>query len=738
MHPVHSRAPACPSPSNRMNRLILSSLLALSTPVLAVEGMWQPHQLPAIEARLKKAGIAVDPKQLAELTRYPMNAVVSLGGFCTASFVSPMGLIVTNHHCALGSIQFNSSAERNLIAQGFLAGTLGEELPAEPSLRVYVTESITEVSERVVKSLADDMDGLARFVAIDRAQKALVAECEQDPGYRCDVYVFHGGAQYFLVRQMQIRDVRLVYAPPAAIGNYGGEVDNWMWPRHTGDFAYYRAYVGPDGKAADFSESNVPYRPQSHLRLQPAGLKEGDFAMVAGYPGRTNLHRLAEEVAETAEWAYPQQIQKFRKSLALIEANTQGRPDAALKYASAVAGASNYLKKFEGTLAGFAKAGTLRAKVAEEAAILKWARKHEQATGLAGHAALRQQLAAQRTNRERDGWLQTLGSLSLYAAARDLVRLPVERAKPDAERQFGYQLRDEPRLEARLQQIDRRYDPQVDRALMAWVLGELIALPAAQRIPELDRWVTGGDGEPTAGLLAQRLDALYAGTRIGDATQRSAWFKADAAEIAASTDPALALARALLPATLRIEEETERFQGEELRHRPAWMASRIAYARARGEEVYADANRSLRISFGTVRGYTPRDGMRFDAFTDLTGLAEKHTGQTPFDATARQLEAIRGGQFGPYAVDGTVPVNFIADLHITNGNSGSPILNARAELVGLAFDGNLGAIGAEWLFDPKITRTIGVDVRYMLWVMDAVDGAHRLLEEMGVKPAFAR
>jgi hypothetical protein len=721
-----------------MKRLILTSLLALPTHALAIEGIWQPQQLPVIEAQLKQAGIAVDPKQLAELTRYPMNAVVSLGGFCTASFVSPMGLIVTNHHCAFGSIQFNSRPERNLIEQGFLARTLGEELPAEPSLRVFVTESITEVSDRVREGLADDFDGLARFAAIDRAKKALVAGCEQDPGYRCDVYVYHGGAQYFLVRQMQIRDLRLVYAPAAAIGNYGGEVDNWMWPRHTGDFAYYRAYVGPDGKAAEFSESNVPYRPKSHLRLQPAGLEDGDFAMVVGYPGRTNLHRLAEEVADTAEWSYPQQIAKLRKSLALIEEHTRGRPDAAIKYASSVAGASNYLKKFEGTLEGFSKAGTVRAKATEEAAILKWARKHDQAEGLAGHAALRAQLAAQRAWRERDSWLQTLGSLPLYAAARDLVRLSVERAKPDAERQVGFQLRDEPRLDARLQQLDRRYDPRVDRALLQWTLGELVALPAGQRIPELDRWVAGGDEEPTPALLAKRLDELYADTRIGDAAQRAEWFKADRAAIAAADDPALELARALLPALLRIEDDTKRFQGEELRNRPAWMATRIAYARASGEEVYADANNSLRISFGNVGGYRPRDGVRYEAFTDLAGLVEKHTGEPPFDATARQLAAIEARNFGPYAVDGTVPVNFVADLHITNGNSGSPILNARAELVGLAFDGNHGAIGAEWLFDPKITRTIGVDVRYMLWVMDAVDGAHRLLEEMGVKPAFAR
>lgn len=720
-----------------MKKLALVSLLALGTQAHAVEGMWQPHQLPAIEAQLKKAGIAVDPKQLSELTAYPMNAVISLG-FCSASFVSPMGLAVTNHHCAYGSIQYASTPERNLIEQGFLANTLGEELPVEPTLRIWVTESITEVSERVRAAVPADADGRARFDAIDKTRKALVAECEADKSYRCDVYVFHGGAQYFLVKLLQIRDVRLVYAPASAIGRFGGDVDNWVWPRHTGDFSYYRAYVGPDGKPADYSESNVPYRPKSHLKLQPAGLKDGDFAMIAGYPGRTNRYRLSGEVRDAIEWQYPKLIERLRASLAIIDEQTRGREDAALKYASNVAGLNNALKNYEGNLDGFRKIDAVGAKSREEKEILAWARKHEHQAGIAGFEALERQIAEQRKTRERDQLLGLLASLPLYAAARDVTRLASEREKDDAERQAGYQQRDEARLQGRIQQLDRRYDPQVDRALMGWLFGQLIALPAAERIPELDAWVSGGEGEATPEQLATRLDALYAGTQFGDAEKRMVWFKASRAEIEASTDSALVLARALMPALLRIEGESKRFQGEETHNRPAWMDARIAWAHAHGGELYADANASLRITFGNVQGYAPRDGVRYEAFTDLAGILEKHTGSDPFDATERQLAAIREKRFGPYAVNGTVPVNFVADLDITGGNSGSPVLNSRAELVGLAFDGNYEAISSGWLFNPTLQRSIGVDVRYMLWVMDAVDGAHRLIEEMGLKPAFAR
>ena len=718
-----------------MNRLAFAIALTLAGPAYAVEGMWQPSQLPAIEADLKKAGIAVDPKQLADLTKYPMNAVVGLG-FCTASFVSPMGLVVTNHHCGYGSIQINSTPERNLLRDGFLAKTLGEELPGEPTLRVYVTESITDVTDKVRGVLTDKQTGRERFDAIDKQQKALVAECEAVKGYRCDVYVFHGGAQYNLIKQMEIRDVRLVYAPPEAIGKFGGDVDNWIWPRHTGDFSYLRAYVGPDGKPADYSESNVPYRPKAHLKVQPAGVAEGDFTMSAGYPGRTNRYRLSEEVNDAIGWQYPTLIGRYEKLLGLIADGTRERPDAAIKYASLVAGLENATKNFHGNLDGFAKIDAVGSKAAEEAQILAWAQKNKQPEAAARLQALKEQLAEARGRRDRDQLLQMLGSTGLYATSKDLYRLSVERTKPNAERELGYQERDEVRIEGRLKQLDRRFDPQVDRDMLGYLLGLYLELPAGQHVAELDRWIAGGEGAPDAAKLKTRLDALYANTKLADGEERLKWFKADRKAIEASNDPALQFAVAMMPAWLRVEDQIKTYQGQETRNRPAWMNTRIAYAHAQGKEVYADANNSLRVTFGNVKGYSSRDAVTYAPFTHLEGVVEKHTGVDPFDATKNQLAAIGAKKFGTYAVDGKVPVNFLSDLDITGGNSGSPALNKRGELVGLAFDGNYESISSGWLFNPVLTRTINVDVRYMLWVMDAVDGAHRLLEEMGVKPQF--
>ena len=720
-----------------MKRLAFAITLSLASQAHAVEGMWQPYQLPAIEADLRKAGIAVDPRQLADLTKYPMNAVVGLG-FCTASFVSPMGLVVTNHHCAYGTIQINSTPERNLLRDGFLAKTLGDELPGEPTLRIYVTESITDVTEKVRGVLSDKQSGRERYDAIDKQQKTLVAECEAVKGYRCDVYVFHGGAQYNLIKQMEIRDVRLVYAPAEAIGKFGGDVDNWIWPRHTGDFSYYRAYVGPDGKPADHSEANVPYRPKAHLKVQPAGVSDGDFVMIAGYPGRTNRYRLSEEVNDAISWQYPTVIGRYQKILALIDENSRERPDAAIKYASLVASLENGLKNFQGNLDGFAKIDAVASKRAEEAQILGWADKNQHLEAAAGFSALKAQLAEARSRRDRDSLLQLLGSTGIYATSKDLYRASRERSKPNALREVGYQERDEVRIEGRLKQLDRRYDAKVDRAILGYVLETYLALPPAEHIAELDAWIAGGDGVADESKLKARLDELYSKTTLADVEQRLKWFKADSRAIEVSDDPALRFAVAMMPAWLRIEDQIKTYQGQETRNRPAWMNARIAFAKSQNREVYADANNSLRVTFGNVMGYSARDAVSYAPFTYLEGVLEKHTGKDPFDATAPQLAAYRARKFGPYAVDGKIPVNFLSDLDITGGNSGSPALNKRGELVGLAFDGNYEAISSGWLFNPVLTRTINVDVRYMLWIMDAVDGAHRLLEEMGVKPQFKK
>jgi hypothetical protein len=714
-----------------MKRLSLACLSALAcTSASAVEGMWQPHQLPQLVEQLKAQGLQIDPKRISELTAHPMNAVVAFG-FCTGSFVSPYGLVVTNHHCAYNSIQFNSKPEKNLLKEGFNAKLQSDELRAEPTMRILVTDAITDVTKQISGGVK--ATGRKRFDEIDARMKSAVAKCEQTKGYRCDVYSFHGGAQYFLVRQMEIRDVRLVYAPAEAIGKFGGDIDNWMWPRHTGDFAFYRAYVGPDQKPADASDKNVPYLPKSYLKVSGAGIKEGDFAMIAGYPGRTNRYRLAEEVADAISWSYPKQIARTSKILALIDEHSKDRPDAQVKYAGSVAGLNNGLKNFEGNLDGFKRVDVVAVKTAEEQAILEWAAQHAP-DGVKGYQGLKQIIADNRGRRDRDQILQQLGTTAMVAAARDLYRLSIEREKPNAKRELGYQERDEIRISGRLQTLERRFDAKVDRAILEYLLSEYAALEPSQRIAELDRWIgLKADGSHQ---LKATLDAFYAGTELGDTSKRLSWFDKSKRELEASDDQALKFAVMMMPAWLRIEDQVKTNAGLESVYRPQWMNARIAYAAAQGKIIYPDANNSLRVTFGQVKPYAPRDGMLYQALSSHRGLLEKHTGVDPFDATQKQLDAIKAKRFGPYADGEVLPVNFLADLDITGGNSGSPMMNGKAELIGLAFDGNYESIASGWLFNGEVTRTIGVDARYMLWVMDAIDQADRLIEEMGLKPAL--
>ncbi|MGH8075525.1 MAG: S46 family peptidase, partial [Lysobacter sp.] len=290
-----------------MRYSMLTSAIALAGVMgsaTAGEGMWVPQQLPEIAGPLKKAGLELPPEQLADLTGDPMGAVVSLGG-CTASFVSPQGLVVTNHHCAYGAIQLNSTPENNLIDKGFNAPTRADEVSAGPNARIYVLDSIQDVTTQVRDAIAAAPDAAGRSHALEAIEKRLVADCEADEGYRCQFYSFAGGNTYRLFKNLEIKDVRLVHAPPNSVGSYGGDVDNWMWPRHTGDFSFYRAYVGPDGKPAAFAEDNVPYQPEHWLKVTQESLETGDFVMVAGYPGRTARYALAAEFDETAQWTYP-------------------------------------------------------------------------------------------------------------------------------------------------------------------------------------------------------------------------------------------------------------------------------------------------------------------------------------------------------------------------------------------------------------------------------------------------
>ena len=329
-----------------MQKTLLAMALATATAGLAPtvhadEGMWVPQQLPEIAGPLKKAGLKLDPKQLADLTGNPMGAVVSLGG-CTASFVSPQGLVATNHHCAYGAIQLNSTPDKNLIRDGFNAGATSNELSAGPNARIYVLDSITDVTEQAKAAMASaGNDPLKRTEALDTFEKQITSTCEADAGFRCRVYSFMGGNSWRLFKNMEIKDVRLAYAPPSSVGKFGGDIDNWMWPRHTGDFAFYRAYVGKDGKPAAYSTDNVPYAPKHWLKLADKPLGAGDFVMVAGYPGRTDRYALVADFENTETWRYPAIVKAYNDQIALVGAAGKVDPDIAVKYASSMAGWNN-------------------------------------------------------------------------------------------------------------------------------------------------------------------------------------------------------------------------------------------------------------------------------------------------------------------------------------------------------------------------------------------------------------
>jgi hypothetical protein len=718
-----------------MNKTLIA-LAILSTAAHADEGMWMPQQLPQVAKQLKAAGLKLDPAKLTQLTEFPMGAIVSLGG-CSASFVSPQGLVATNHHCVYNSVAHNSTPQNDLLANGFLAKSFADEVPATPGTRIFVTKEVVDVTAKIITPEVAKLNGKKRSDAIEKNQKAMVAECEKDEGHRCTVSAYYGSLEYYKIKQLEIRDVRLVHAPPAGVGKFGGDTDNWMWPRHTGDYGFYRAYVSKDGKAADFSKDNVPYVPKHVLKLAKEGVKEGDFIMVAGYPGRTNRHRLPSEVDFTFGWNYPQFVKASGDNLAIIAAETKDNKDSALKYAGQVANINNYYKNRQGMLDSYAGSDFLARKTKEHEELKAWVnsdakRKAEYAAGIAQV----EELIAKRDADVKREFELSYSQPRLLNTARTLYRLTNETQKPDVERKAGYQERDLKRIEASVAALVRNYDEKVDKALVLHHLAKYAAMPKAERNANWDAAIGIVDGMDAAALKAA-IDKLYAGSKLGDAAERKAWLGKKPADFQASNDSFIKAAVAMYEVAMKEEAEEEELAGSLQQAYSSYMKAKIAYMKTKGQAVYPDANSTLRVTFGKIAGrpWGTADGTAWTAFTTVKGVAAKATGEGEFNAPKAQLDAIKNKDFGKYVdpVLKSVPVNYLATLDITGGNSGSAALNAKGEFIGLAFDGTLDSIISDWDFNNANTRDIQVDLRYMLWNMKHVDKADNLLKEMGAE-----
>lgn len=705
-----------------MKARLLGAAALLAAPALADEGMWLPSQTAAIGNEMRRAGLMLDPANLGALDAAPLNAIVSLGG-CSAAFVSPQGLVVTNHHCVYDSIQYNSKPDADYLTNGFLAKSLADELPATPGSRIFVIEALRDVSAAMNQGLSSRVVGLARYNRLDANRKTLIAACEKQPNRRCDVRAYFGGARYFLQQQLEIKDVRLVYAPAGGVGNFGGETDNWMWPRHTGDWGFYRAYVAPDGSSATYSKDNVPFKPHAWLKVATDGVKDGDFVMVAGFPGTTS--RLA--TAAEARFNFGEYAPLFQRLLSdysdLIAKTTAGDKDAAIRYASIIKGADNYKKKTLGELAGADAINLDGRKASEQAAYRTWINadasraRYATAAQVLDSLIAEDQVATLATLR-----LSTINRAQLLSSARVAYRFAKEHAKPDAQREAGYQDRDHQLLIERLTRVERRYVPRIDRAIFEQALGVYDEAPAERR-----------DAAFEARLKDIGLDRLYADTKLADTATRVAWLDRPAADFEASGDPFIRLAVALYPGDIAAEQRDKDRAGRLQAARSVYTEGQTAYSASQGHTLYPDANGSLRFTYGHVAGRS-RDGQSWTPFTTAEGFIAKQTGRGDFNAPANVIAAMKAKDWGRYAAPalGTLPIDFMSTVDITNGNSGSSTLNARGEFVGLAFDGTLDGVISDWAYDAALNRTIHVDSRFMLWTMDKVDGAQRLLAEMGV------
>jgi hypothetical protein len=708
--------------------LVIPALLLAATTAQADEGQWQPYQLPQLKSELKRIGITIPAEKLADLSKHPMSAIVALPG-CSASFVSDAGLVVTNHHCAYGAIQRNSTPEHNYIADGFLAKTRAEELAGGPNSLVYVTDKVENVTARVLKDVTPAMSGKQRNEAVEKAVKALIAECESDKSYRCSVPAFHRGLEYYRIRQMMIRDVRLVYAPANSLGDFGGDIDNYEWPRHVGDYSFLRAYVGKDGRPADPSPDNVPYHSKDFLVVSAAGLKNGDPVLLAGYPGRTSRYKLPSEIRYARDAAYPAKASEIQSDLDVIAASTKDSAASAVRYASVVKSLNNVMKKTRGLMDGFARKDVAAIKDVQDAEFRAWYGKQ---TGVSKTmlAELDAMIAADIALSDEEFGYSVATTGDLLKSGATLYRLAQESAKPDAERETGYQQRDLTFIKARLNRLEQSYVGAVDQARFTAALQRYARLPKSMHVTGLDALLPSVDAVP----------ALYAQSQLGATAKRIAWVGKDAAAITASDDAFLKLAVKLDGVTQALKERRKELDGNLERVIPQYMAAVIAWKKSQGKPVYPDANSTLRVTYGTVSPYSPKDGITKGPFTTIEGIVEKNTGKEPFNAPDKLLAAIKAKRYGQFKdpVLGTVPVDFLTSADTTGGNSGSAVMNGKGELIGLNFDSTYESITKDWYFDRDITRAIHLDIRYMLWVMAEVDHADNLLKEMTIKYPTAK
>ncbi|WBA43338.1 S46 family peptidase [Hymenobacter canadensis] len=713
--------------------LLALLLLTLAAPARADEGMWLPLLLKQLnEADMQKKGLKLTADQIYSINQGSLkDAVVQFGGGCTGEIISNEGLLLTNHHCGYGQIQQHSSVENDYLTKGYWAMDRSQEL-TNPGLTATFIIRMEDVTGQVLagvptRNIAEaDREKLVQ-TNIQRISLAAV----QGTHYQAFIRPFYNGNEYYMFVTEVFQDIRLVGAPPSSIGKFGGDTDNWAWPRHTGDFSIFRIYAGPDNKPAPYSAQNVPFKPRHHLPISLAGVQPGDFTLVFGFPGRTNEYLTSWGVDEVYSVSNPAKIKVRDARLRVLDADMKASDKVRIQYAAKYAGIANYWKKWIGENRGLKKLDAVRVKQEQEAQFQQWASAGDEARR-AAYAPLLPQLQQQyATVRDytlaRDYVTEAAMGVELLAYANSLLPLAemVDKKLPAAELAAAV---DKARGGTTnfFKNSTLATDQKVAAALLPlYANGTPPALlPAYVKTLQQQYAAKGGWNA----YVAQ----LYGKSRLTSNESAQAVLNevAEGNARALLDDPAAQLAAAIIGNYRTAILPTYTAATDQIA-----LLQRTYVAGLRQQQTtrkfYPDANSTLRVAYGQVQPYAPADGTKYDFYTTLDGIMEKADPTNPdFEVPARLAELYKNKDFGPYAYKGTVPVAFIATNHTTGGNSGSPVINGRGELIGTNFDRNWEGTMSDIMFDPDRVRNITLDVRYMLFVVDKFAGAGHLVKEM--------
>ncbi len=694
----------------------------------ADEGMWL---LPLIEklnmGKMTELGLKLSAEDIYSLNKASVkDAIIIFGGGCTGEIVSSQGLILTNHHCGYGSIQQHSSVDHDYLRDGFWAMSKDQELP-NPNLAVTFLIRIEDVSAQILANVKPGMSETDRTTAINEVRQTIEKKATEGNNYRAQVGSFYGGNYFYLLVYERYNDVRLVGAPPTSIGKFGSDTDNWEWPRHTGDFSVFRVYSGPDGKPAPYSKDNVPLKPKHYLPVSIKDLNKGDFAMIMGYPGRTNRYMTSFEINEQLQIVHPDRIKIRGIKQDIWMKDMQTNQKINIQYASKYFGSSNYWKYSIGQKAGLERLNVKAKKEEIENQFNKWVvatperkAKYGEAlnmikTSVEGRAEYFN--ALQYINEcmqgcELFGLNRGVGNLIAALKTGDKQKIS------DATTQFKNNAAD----------FYKDYNPPTDLKSMKAMLNLYRADVPAKFHPDFYTLVVD---KKFKGSIDKFVDDLFAKSVFSSESKLNA-FLAKPVLKTLETDPVYLTTTSFYKVGADVSKGSSQFDATLATGKRTWVAALMEMAPEKTQ--YPDANSTMRLSYGTVKDYDPRDAVTYKYFTTLQGVVDKYKpGDYEFDLPKRLIDLNAKKEFGRYgSPKGYMPVCFLTTNDITGGNSGSPVMNGNGELIGLAFDGNWESMSGDIAYEPELQRTIVVDIRYVLWVMDVYSGAKHLVDEMTI------